>query len=409
MTPASRAEHQPAAGRSPRHRRLVAVGVRCPGALCRLAGADARRRSPRGARGVARSGVANRAVDHARDRRRRLIGVALAWLLTRTDVPMAPLWRVLAPLPLVIPSFIGAAAFIAGLGPDGILRHALEFVGYHPPRRFRGLGASVLVLTLFTYPLVYLPVAARLAALPPQLEESSRLLGDRPAVHVPPSGPAPRPRRDRRRDAARVAVLPQRVRCRSAARLRHADPRRLRHASGRSGSLVHGGGDPRRDGAHRHRCRAPPPRTSRPAHRSRDAAQPGRPARPLEGAGGGVSWPCCWRSRWSCPWCRSASGRGGQSPMPMGRASRRSATNSSRWPRRPGRRRGSGSSPASSPSPSSFRSPCWQCAIALASPPASRRRSPPGSPCPASSSPSAWRSGRCVRPGCRRCTRRCRC
>ena len=71
-----------------------------------------------------------------------LIGVSLAWLLTRTDVPMAGLWRVLAPLPLVFPSFIGAAAFIAGLGPDGILREALELVGYHPPRRFRGLGAS---------------------------------------------------------------------------------------------------------------------------------------------------------------------------------------------------------------------------------------------------------------------------
>ncbi len=109
------------------------------------------------------------------------IGVSLAWLLTRTDLPMAPLWRVLAPLPLVFPSFIGAAAFIAGLGPDGILRDVLELVGYHPPRRFRGLGPSVLVLTLFTYPLVYLPVAARLATLPPQLEESSRLLGDRPA------------------------------------------------------------------------------------------------------------------------------------------------------------------------------------------------------------------------------------
>ena len=89
------------------------------------------------------------------------------------------MWRVLAPLPLVFPSFIGAAAFIAGLGPDGILRDVLELVGYHPPRH-RGLGASVLVLTLFTYPLVYLPVAARLATLPPQLEESSRLLGDRP-------------------------------------------------------------------------------------------------------------------------------------------------------------------------------------------------------------------------------------
>jgi iron(III) transport system permease protein len=109
-----------------------------------------------------------------------VIGVGLAWLLTRTDLPLASVWRVLAPIPLVFPSFIGAAAFIAGLGPDGVLRDALELVRYHPPRRFRGLGASVLVLTLFTYPLVYLPVAARLAALPPQLEESSRLLGDRP-------------------------------------------------------------------------------------------------------------------------------------------------------------------------------------------------------------------------------------
>jgi iron(III) transport system permease protein len=108
------------------------------------------------------------------------IGVTLAWLLTRTNLPLAPLWRVLAPLPLVFPSFIGAAAFIAGLGPEGVLRDLLELVGYDPPRRFRGLGASALVLTLFTYPLVYLPVAARLATLPPQLEESSRLLGDRP-------------------------------------------------------------------------------------------------------------------------------------------------------------------------------------------------------------------------------------
>ena len=107
-----------------------------------------------------------------------LLGTALAWLLVRTDVPLARTWRVLAPLPLVFPSFVGAAAFLAGLAPDGLLRNILELVGYHPPRRFRGLGASCLVLTLFTYPYVYLPVAARLAGLPPSLEESARLLGD---------------------------------------------------------------------------------------------------------------------------------------------------------------------------------------------------------------------------------------
>jgi iron(III) transport system permease protein len=109
-----------------------------------------------------------------------VLGVALAWLVTRTDLPLARVWRVAAPLPLVFPSFIGAAAFIAGLGPDGVLRQALELVGFHAPRRFRGFGASVLVLTLFTYPLVYLPVAARLATMPPQLEETARLLGDGP-------------------------------------------------------------------------------------------------------------------------------------------------------------------------------------------------------------------------------------
>ena len=50
-------------------------------------------------------------------------------------------------------------------------------IGITPPRRFRGLGASWLVLTAFTYPYVYLPVAARLIGLRSSLEESGRLLG----------------------------------------------------------------------------------------------------------------------------------------------------------------------------------------------------------------------------------------
>jgi iron(III) transport system permease protein len=43
-----------------------------------------------------------------------------------------------------------------------------------------GFWGAWFVLTLFTYPFVYLPVAARLGALSPSLEESARLLGRGP-------------------------------------------------------------------------------------------------------------------------------------------------------------------------------------------------------------------------------------
>ena len=242
-----------------------------------------------------------------------VIGVTLAWLLTRTDLALAPLWRVLAPLPLVFPSFIGAAAFIAGLGPDGVLREILEFFGYHPPRRFRGLGASVLVLTLFTYPLVYLPVAARLATLPPQLEESSRLLGDRP---VRTFGRVTLPLV---RGAIAGGTLMILLYCLSEfgavqllgydtlTRVVYAD------ATRRPGRIVHGRGDPRRHGARRDPHRTPAARAARPSHRGGNAAQPGGDPRALDGAGGGV------RGARPRPGPRRAGGFAG----PMGLARRR--------------------------------------------------------------------------------------
>lgn len=106
-----------------------------------------------------------------------VLGTGLAWLTTRTDLLFRRFWRIALVLPLVLPSFVGAAAFIAGLAPGGIIFDAFEAVGITPPRRFRGLGASWLVLSAFTYPYVLLPVTARLISLRPSLEESGRLLG----------------------------------------------------------------------------------------------------------------------------------------------------------------------------------------------------------------------------------------
>lgn len=106
-----------------------------------------------------------------------LLGTLLAWVTVRTDLPFRRAWRVALVLPLVLPSFVGAGAFIAGLAPGGLIHDALTAVGITPPRRFRGLGASWFVLTAFTYPYVLLPVSARLSALRSSHEEGARMLG----------------------------------------------------------------------------------------------------------------------------------------------------------------------------------------------------------------------------------------
>lgn len=108
------------------------------------------------------------------------IGTGLAWLVTRADLPGRRAWRLLAPLPLVIPSFVGAAALVAGLAPGGLIAELLDPLGIDRLPRFEGLPAAFMVLSLLSYPYVLLPVAARLASLPPSLEESARLLGRSP-------------------------------------------------------------------------------------------------------------------------------------------------------------------------------------------------------------------------------------
>jgi len=105
------------------------------------------------------------------------LGTALAWLVMRTDLPLRRLWRVLVALPLVIPSFVGALALIAAFARGGLLD---ELLGFDALPRIRGYWAAFATLTLLSYPYVYLPVAARLSALPPSLEETARSLGRSP-------------------------------------------------------------------------------------------------------------------------------------------------------------------------------------------------------------------------------------
>ena len=111
-----------------------------------------------------------------------VLGTALAWLVTRTDLPGRRVTRLLLPLPLVMPSFIAAFALLAAFAPGGLLAGLLEPLGVERLPAFEGFWGALYVLTLFTYPYVYLPVVARLGQLPASLEESARLLGRGPAA-----------------------------------------------------------------------------------------------------------------------------------------------------------------------------------------------------------------------------------
>lgn len=106
------------------------------------------------------------------------LGTTLAWFSTRTDLPLAGLWRVVLPLPLVFPTFIGAAALIRTFNPGGLVNDVLGGIGIERTPELQGFWGAWFVLTLFTFPYVYLPVAAGFRQLSGSLEESARLLGD---------------------------------------------------------------------------------------------------------------------------------------------------------------------------------------------------------------------------------------
>jgi len=118
------------------------------------------------------------------------IAVPLAWLTVRSDLPGRRIWATLLTLPLVIPSYIGAYLFVSALGPRGALA---DLLGVERLPSIYGFSGAFVVLTLFTYPLVLIPLRAALARIDPSLEEAARVMGRGP------------------RDVFRSVVMPQLV------------------------------------------------------------------------------------------------------------------------------------------------------------------------------------------------------
>lgn len=89
-----------------------------------------------------------------------VIGVGAAWLVERTRLPGAAVWRVLLLAPLAVPAFVSSYAW-SSAWPS-----------------LSGLGGAVLVTTLAYYPFVYLPVSALLRSLDQGDIDAARTLGE---------------------------------------------------------------------------------------------------------------------------------------------------------------------------------------------------------------------------------------
>ena len=90
------------------------------------------------------------------------LGLSLAWLTERTNLPGRRWWSLLATAPLAVPAFV----------------HSYAWVSLVPP--IHGLFAGVLVSVIAYFPFLYLPIAATLRRLDPAIEDVAESLGLKP-------------------------------------------------------------------------------------------------------------------------------------------------------------------------------------------------------------------------------------
>jgi iron(III) transport system permease protein len=113
-----------------------------------------------------------------------VIGTGCAWVVTAYDFPGRGLlhWALL--LPLAMPTYIVAFAYLDLLHPIGPVQGAIRWLlGFDSPREFRlpdlrSMGGAIVLLGLVLYPYVYLTARALFATLPAHLLEAAQSLGE---------------------------------------------------------------------------------------------------------------------------------------------------------------------------------------------------------------------------------------
>ena len=111
------------------------------------------------------------------------VGAGLAWLVTAYEFPGRRLLDGCLLLPLAVPTYIVAYAYLDLLHPVGPVQETLRsLLGYDGPREFRlpdirSMPGCIALLGFVLYPYVYLPTRALFAMQSASLLETGRTLG----------------------------------------------------------------------------------------------------------------------------------------------------------------------------------------------------------------------------------------
>jgi iron(III) transport system permease protein len=109
-----------------------------------------------------------------------LVGVPLAWAVSRTNVPGKTLIKVTATLSYLSPPFLTAIAFVNLFSPNaGLINIFLRDVAGMPWLTFNvfTMQGLVLVTVLHTFPFVYLLTSTALRSVDASFEEAAQILG----------------------------------------------------------------------------------------------------------------------------------------------------------------------------------------------------------------------------------------
>ena len=109
-----------------------------------------------------------------------LIGLTLAWAVSRTDVPWKPFIRATATLSYLLPPFLTAIAFTYLFSPNaGLINVLMRDVLGLPWLTFNifSMTGLVIVTVMHTFPFVYLLASSALQSVDASYEEAAQILG----------------------------------------------------------------------------------------------------------------------------------------------------------------------------------------------------------------------------------------